>query len=352
MQLGEAYMFKLDKCLGFRKQFTNSALNQCQLDILLKKHRKYIKKWKEVKQMKVQMDKNCLTLAAYATADRYDLQSVLDAIQSQNGFTACELTNDVPMKTELCNALHLKSASPDGREDSHVFCFDVGTVVMWNLSHGQREEMLEFLEPFEKNRYGYNLSRSTSELLAFNYAKSKASYLHDNTLYFGVADKSSDMIGLNRFLVSCAISLSTKIAAFEGMIETNLCRMEKVAERMKAGKDLNMKQRQVVAIAGITCATKYNLKMTTDSLLLPCKLLEHFKSDDERESFANTCVYFSLPQRLELFDNNIVLCECYVNFLLNHFSYCEKRRTQKLVLTLIGVSGVGIAMSLIKKILS
>lgn len=352
MQFGEAYLFKLDKWLSFSKKFAKSTQNQLPVEGILKKHRKYIKRWKHIKQLKVLKDSNSLTLAAYATTDRYDLESVLNAVKTQDRYTACELTNDYPMKTGLCNALHLKSKSLNGTEDSHIFCFDVGTVVMWNLTYVQREELLKFLERFEKNHYGYNLTRSSSELLAYKYAESRASYLYDNTLYFGVAGKDPNLVGLNRFLISSAISLSTKMAAFEGMIERHLCTMESSLGRIKAGKSLEMKQKQVLDIAGVTYTTKFNLKQSTESLLLPCKLLEKFKSDDERESFANTCIYFSLPQRLELFDNNLVLCECYVNLFLNHYSYRQSVRSQKIMLALLGIGGVGIIMNLIKSYLS
>ncbi|XP_014287277.1 required for meiotic nuclear division protein 1 homolog [Halyomorpha halys] len=350
MQMVELNMFKLDKWLGLKDRLSKLNRHDYPVDGILKKHRKYIKRWKSEKQLKVHKE-NCLTLAAYATADHYDLGSVLEEIQKQDRYIACEVTNNKPLATDICNAVHLMSRSLNGTEDSHVFCFDVGTVVMWNLTHGQREEMLQFLERFEQHPYGFNMTRASSELLAYKYAESRVAYLYDNTLYFGVAEKDSDLIGLNRFLISSALSLSTKVSVFENMIERDLCGMEKTATRIKAGKSLIMKQKQILRIAGVTYSTKYNLKHSKDSLLLPCKLLDYFKSDDERESFTNACLYFSLPQRLELFDNNMVLCECYVNLLLKHLSYRQNLLHQKIMLTVIGVGGICFLFNIIKKIM-
>lgn len=55
-------------------------------------------------------------------------------------------------------------------EQREVFFFREGTVVMWNISELECENILLFLKKYEQNRYMECIVKSESEVMCYSYA--------------------------------------------------------------------------------------------------------------------------------------------------------------------------------------
>lgn len=55
-------------------------------------------------------------------------------------------------------------------EQREVFFFREGTIVAWNISELECENILEFLKKYEQNRYMEYIVKSESEVMCYSYA--------------------------------------------------------------------------------------------------------------------------------------------------------------------------------------
>lgn len=192
-----------------------SAEIQSDNDNLLKNRRKF-----KVLPASSEIKPGCWTVAAYATAETYNLNELRDALKEQGLYIPSELTSNEILKSGVGCALHTVAKYQVSPENRHMYYFEEGTVIMWNINKFEQNTVLDFLKPYEENRYEPRHIYAELETMAYQYnPQSKKSYIQDGTMHIGTMEKSAEDIESDRYTLANAMSLSVKLGVLEEILE-------------------------------------------------------------------------------------------------------------------------------------
>lgn len=130
--------------VGKRLQKISSSVINLHDNIQLKK-RPRRRREEEISKLA----KGYLTVTAFATAEEYDLERLLGALKDQNLYEPKQFLSSEDNDIDP-DVLHVTAKYKVGDESRDVYFFREGTVVLWNCTDLENNNILRFLKQFEE----------------------------------------------------------------------------------------------------------------------------------------------------------------------------------------------------------
>ncbi|XP_057340725.1 glutathione synthetase-like [Microplitis mediator] len=230
----------------------------------------------------------------------------------------------------LAGVIHAVPKYQVGNEPREMFFFREGTIVMWNTTDLECNNILEILKNYEANSYSTELVQAESEIMSYTYAEpGSRSHLKDGDIYLASEDTN-----LDKYTFSNAISQSVKLGIWEASLDHYIESIEFVTEDLKAGRKIKMTREQVLRKQGELFALRHHINLSSDLLDTP----DFYWERDELENlYQQTCAYFDISKRTKVMNEKINHCVELVELLSSHLSDRHHVRLEWMIIILIMV---------------
>jgi uncharacterized Rmd1/YagE family protein len=225
---------------------------------------------------------------AFATADWYDFNGLKESLIKSGAYDIFEIGKILP---DNCICIKAKYEEINEIEPRHIFFYEDGSVVFWNVSNEEEKNILEILLKHEENSYSKEIVNDEVEIISFSriaslFDNSKKNEddsvrfsqtnnldnnltdltssansnlntkLYKNHIYFSnCVDIKTKKINENKHILekyafSDAITLSVKLAIWERQLDNFSERIEYISNDLKGGNELKLKSGQVLKLLG------------------------------------------------------------------------------------------------------
>ncbi|CAK9796535.1 Glutathione synthetase [Anthophora plagiata] len=216
------------------------------------------------------------------------------------------------------------------QEPREIFFFREGTIVMWNISEFECENILGFLRNYEQNRYLDHIVQSESELMSYSYQDNgKQSHIRNGNIVL-----SLNATNLDKYTFSNAMAQSVKLGIWEACLDNYIDSIEFVTEDLKAGRKLRMTQSEVLKKQGELFALRHSINLSSDLLDVPDF---YWERDDLERLYQETCTYFNIAKRTRVINEKLNHCVELVSILSAHLSDRHHIRLEWMIIILIMV---------------
>ena len=156
---------------------------------------------------------------SYSTADYYNLTSLKRGLIDSGAYELIDLQTNLP---DNCILAKPKYPELNQYEPRHIFFFEEGTVVFWNISNEEQNSLLELLLKYSELYYTQEVINEESEYLSYSEAsniavnnKQQLTRLDKNHIFFKQYSQSdineTERHLLEKYAFSDAISLSVQL---------------------------------------------------------------------------------------------------------------------------------------------
>nr|XP_012153748.1 PREDICTED: glutathione synthetase-like [Megachile rotundata]XP_012153749.1 PREDICTED: glutathione synthetase-like [Megachile rotundata]XP_012153750.1 PREDICTED: glutathione synthetase-like [Megachile rotundata]XP_012153751.1 PREDICTED: glutathione synthetase-like [Megachile rotundata]XP_012153752.1 PREDICTED: glutathione synthetase-like [Megachile rotundata] len=235
--------------------------------------------------------------------------------------------------TALPDVIHAVAKYQVEHEPREIFFFREGTVVMWNISDLESENILNFLKQYEENCYMATIVQSESEMMCYSYADNgKQSRIKDGNIVLG-----SNATNLDKFTFSNAMAQSVKLGIWEASLDIYINSIEFVTEDLKAGRKLQLTRQEVLKKQGELFALRHLINLSSDLLDVPDF---YWERDDLEQLYQQICSYFNIAKRTRVINEKLNHCVELVSILSAHLSDRHHIRLEWMIIVLIMVEVV------------
>ncbi|RNA37489.1 required for meiotic nuclear division protein -like [Brachionus plicatilis] len=293
---------------------------------------------------------------AYATADYYDLENIKISILNSEAYESVTVPNSEEADEFLC--IKPKYEQINEIEPRHIFFFEDGSVVFWNLSNEEQRFILGLIEKHEENTYDYEIVEEESEVMNYsqlkylfkedfkqdefnpvisNLVKFKGSYLDDKTtrlidnqIYFS---ESGDQL-LEKYAFSDAMALSVKLGIWEKNLEKFSEKIEYISDDMRRGKKLKLKLEKILKYLGELFTMRHVVSLHSNFLDTP-----DFYWDREKLETLYSQLYshLSIAKRTRLYNERLNHCISLMEILKQHLTDKNSTRLEWIIIGLIAL---------------
>ncbi|XP_008203478.1 required for meiotic nuclear division protein 1 homolog [Nasonia vitripennis] len=266
------------------------------------------------------------TVKALATADEYNLESLMDGLLKQNLYTPMEIrTSAKPFP----DAIQAVAKYEIGNEPREIYFFREGTAVMWNITDLECSNLLQFIKQYEENSYSNELVQAEGEVMLYSYTESgKRSHLKEGDIFL------SPDANLDKYTFSNAISQSVKLGIWEASLDHYVDSIEFITEDLKRGRRIKMSRQEVLRKQGELFALRHLINLSSDLLDTPDF---YWERDDLETLYQQTCAYFSIAKRTRVVNEKLNHCVELVELLSSHLSDRHHVRLEWMIIVLIMV---------------
>lgn len=281
-------------------------------------------------------------MKALATSEEYNLESLVEGLIEQNLYIPSSINTSTNSLPDVVHAVAKYEVNHEPRE---IFFFREGTIVMWNISEIECENLLEFLKKYEQNRYMDFDVQSESEVMCYNYAEhGKKNHIKNGNIILALNATKVD-----KYTFSNAIAQSVKLGIWEASLDNYIDSIEFVTEDLKAGKKLKMTQHEVLKKQGELFALRHSINLSSDLLDIPDF---YWEREDLEQLYQETCSYFNIAKRTKVINEKLNHCVELVAILSSHLSDRHHIRLEWMIIILIMVEVVFEILHYIDKYLS
>lgn len=297
------------------------------------------------------------TLKAYATADFYDLDELRRIIIDSAAYEIYDVAKELP---DDCVCVKAKYALPNESEPRHIFFFEDGTVVFWNVSREEEKTVLELLRKSAEKPYPAEIVNEESEMLSFSRIKPRqeeadsvavpldasfiraGSYSSLNTtrllnshIYFKTREKPDDKEHLlEKYTFSDAIALSVKLGIWEKRLEQFAENIEYLTDDLKRGRELKLTNREVLMKLGELFTMRHTVNLYSNFLDTP-----DFYWDREHleHLYSRSTAYLSISKRTKVFNDKLSHCLDLMEILKQNLTDAKHTRLEWIIIYLIAI---------------
>ena len=330
---------------------------------LLNKQRPKSSKKKAQSPPPIQTTLPSFKIKAYATADCYDLDMVRDVLLKSDAYIKVD-NSEIP---DECLCMTAKYQEINEIEPRHLFFFENGCVVFWNLSKAEQNSILLMVQKSAQNPYpdefvdtesesidyfrlsaAKNQAHNNSETLInsshFSRMKRSACFIQ-NSIYFldsdNVADNKTTSL-LEKYAFSDAIASSVKLGIWEKNLDEFTSRIEFISSDLKQGAMLKLKSEEVLQFLGELFTMRHVINLHSNFLGTP-----DFYWDREElgAMYEELGAYLSITKRTKLFNERLNHCIDLMQILKQHLSDNKHTRLEWIIIGLITIEvliGLGI----------
>ena len=195
------------------------------------------------KKQKEVISQSNLKAIAFTTADEYSLENI-ERYLVPRGYVKIDLDDDVD------DALCFMARNSD-TSSGHVFVFESGSVVFWNVEEEKRNEVLATLKKYETNPYDESIVEEETETMDYRYDPEAKTKILKDLIVLNSSLQAKRPTHLDQYAFSNAIALSVKLAAWEASLDTFSQTVQNLAQDMKSGKKLSLNRAQIFQKTGV-----------------------------------------------------------------------------------------------------
>ncbi|XP_076664067.1 required for meiotic nuclear division protein 1 homolog isoform X1 [Andrena cerasifolii] len=264
---------------------------------------------------------------ALATSEEYDLEGLVQGLMEQKLYIPDVTFTSISSLPDVIHAVAKYEVEYEPRE---IFFFREGTIVMWNVSDLEGENILQFLKRYEDNRYVDYTVQSEKEMMTYTYADSGK----HNHIKSGNIILAASATNLDKYTFSNAMAQSVKLGIWEAALDNYVESIEFVTEDLKAGRRLRMTRQDVLKKQGELFALRHSINLSSDLLDTPDF---YWERDDLETLYQQTCAYFNIAKRTRVINEKLNHCVELVGILSSHLSDRHHIRLEWMIIILIMV---------------
>ncbi|KAJ8675254.1 hypothetical protein QAD02_011040 [Eretmocerus hayati] len=266
------------------------------------------------------------SVKAIATADEYNLESLVDGLIKQNLYIPTQIRTSAKLVSDAIQAIAKYEVGDEPRE---VYFFREGTTVMWNMTEIECNSVLQFLRQYEEGSYSNDLIYAESETALYTYTESgRKSHMKDGDIFL------LPNTNLDKYTFSNALSQSVKLGIWEASLDDYVDSIEFITEDLKTGKKIKMTRHEVLRRQGELLALRHLINLDSDLLDTPDF---YWERDDLETLYQKTCGYYNIAKRTKVMNEKISHCVELVELLSSHLSDRHHIRLEWMIIVLIMV---------------
>lgn len=262
-------------------------------------------------------------ITAFSTAEEYDLEDLVKGLKQEDLYTPYKIESN----NDVIHAVAKYSLESEPRE---IFFLREGSVVLWNITELESSNILNFLRPYEHDRYSERIIQEEVDTMGYKHQiEGKAGDLDAVKGVFCITENT-----LQKFACTNAMALSVKLGIWEALLEKYIGSIEEVTEDLKRGTKVKMTQEQVLRKHGELFVLRHVMNLSSDLLDTP----DFYWDREELEGlYLQTCNYFSIGRRTKVMNEKINHCIELIELLSSHLSDKHHVRLEWMIIVLIMV---------------
>lgn len=231
-------------------------------------------------------------VVSFATAEEYDLEALHTALTKQDLYETRKFYTESDQ-----DVLHVRAKYQVEAEPRDIFFFREGSVVLWNCSDIETNNIIEYLRHFENNSYDLEAVEEERELMNYNYTnENQTGILKNGDFYI----QNNEIGELEKYTFSNAMTSSVKLGIWESMLDNYIDSIAFVTDDLKQGRKIRMSRAIVLRRTGELFALRHLINLSSDLLETP----DFYWDREELERlFLSTCSYFSIQKRKNVRDD-------------------------------------------------
>ncbi|XP_062141005.1 required for meiotic nuclear division protein 1 homolog [Drosophila sulfurigaster albostrigata] len=290
-----------------------------------------------------------LKTRGYTTADEYNLEELHAALRQQNLYETKRFFSTDNLGVEQ-NVLFVTAKYPTGEQPREIFFFREGSVVFWNCTDIETNNVLNFLRSFERESYVSALVHGESEMMPYTYIASTAVDVEgdpvvDSSGDLDVASRAFFQNGkfyvtpdsdnfLYKYTFSNAIAQSIKLGLWEATLDRYIDSMEYLTEDLKRGRRLRISRAAMLRKTGELFALRHSINLSSDLLDAP----DFYWDREELEGlYLQVCSYFSISRRTKVMNEKINHCVELAELVSHNLNDAHHIRLEWMIIILIMV---------------
>ncbi|XP_016972105.1 required for meiotic nuclear division protein 1 homolog [Drosophila rhopaloa] len=289
-----------------------------------------------------------LNTRGYTTAEEYNLEDLQIALRQQNLYETKRFFSTDNLDVEQ-NVLFVAAKYPTSQQPREIFFFREGSVVFWNCSDIETNNVLSFLRSFERESYVSALVHGESEVMPYTYIPSTAVDVEgdlvaessdfnvtsraffQNGKFFVTADTDSY---LYKYTFSNAMAQSIKLGIWEATLDRYIDSIEHLTEDLKRGRRLRISRAAMLRKTGELFALRHVINLSSDLLDAP----DFYWDREELEAlYLQVCSYFSITRRTKVMNEKINHCVELAELVSHNLNDAHHIRLEWMIIILIMV---------------
>ncbi|KAK7070627.1 Required for meiotic nuclear division protein 1, partial [Halocaridina rubra] len=319
---------------------------------------------KKKKQAAADTDEDWQVMA-YATADEYNLDGLLEGLTQQGLYTiaainpgnpSCESSSRVVTKGVKSSTQHVKhhysnstavspahaTAAPDahdvlhmvatyrvGSENREIYFFREGSVVFWNVAELECKSIMLFLKKYEVGSYKPEMIDEESESLSYTYSDLPAK---TRLVRHRIILNPEGATDIEKYTFSNAMAVSVKLGIWEAQLEKYIEDIEYVSEELSKTGRVVLSQDHVLQCMGQLFALRHLLNLSSDLLDTPDFYWEH---EDLEQLYQKTSNYLNVSKRTSVMNVKLSHCVELMELLKSHLNEQHSARLEWIIIILI-----------------
>lgn len=146
------------------KFFSLSCVNTIQENISALQIKKRPARKKKLYEEGIQKAPGEYTAVAFATAEEYNLEKLIEGLKKQNLYEPRSVDNSP-------DVIHAVAKYHVDLEPREIFFFREGSVILWNITDLESSNILSFIRQFEQDSYGERVIQAESEVMTYAYTQ-------------------------------------------------------------------------------------------------------------------------------------------------------------------------------------
>lgn len=264
-------------------------------------------------------------VTAYATADEYDLNKLLDGLTHQGLYVSAGINPDAS------DVLHMVATYRVETENREIYFFREGSVVFWNVPEIERDNVLRFLKKYETGRYDEEAVEEECESLTYAYSDlpTKTRLVKDKIIL-----NTEGQTDLEKYTFSNAMAMSVKLGIWESSLDKYIEKIEYVSEELSKTGRVVLTQDQVLQKMGQLFALRHLINLSSDLLDTPDFYWDHAELEQLYQKTAN---HLNISKRTSVMNVKLSHCIELMELLTSHLNEKHSARLEWIIIILIMV---------------
>ncbi|KAM7347080.1 required for meiotic nuclear division protein 1 homolog [Cochliomyia hominivorax] len=283
-------------------------------------------------------------VTAFSTAEEYDLERLFIALKEQKLYEAKKFFSTDNLGVDK-GVLYVTAKYQVGQEVRDIFFFREGSVVLWNFSDLETNNVLSFLKPFEKEAYLKPLVRSESEVMPYTYIPHSvvdiegdliassdvepAKAFFQNGKFFLTSGEDNFY---NKYTFSNAMATSIKLGIWEATLDRYIDSMAFITDDMKKGRRIRISREEILRKTGELLALRHVINLSSDLLDTPDF---YWDREDLEALYVQVCNYFSISRRTKVMNEKINHCVELAELISHNLNEAHNTRLEWMIIILI-----------------
>lgn len=283
-------------------------------------------------------------VTAFATAEEYDLEHLFIALKEQKLYEAKKFFSTDSLGTNK-DVLYVTAKYQIGEEVRDIFFFREGSVVMWNFSEIETNNVLSFLKPFEREAYLKPLVRSESEVMPYTYIPPSAVDIEGDLIASSDVEPAKAFFQngkffltsgednfYNKYTFSNAMATSIKLGIWEATLDRYIDSMAFITDDMKKGRRIRISREEILRKTGELLALRHVINLSSDLLDTPDF---YWDREDLETLYLQVCNYFAISRRTKVMNEKINHCAELAELISHNLNEAHNTRLEWMIIILI-----------------